>query len=479
LECEFEKKNLGFKLSVAKMHVHFIGIGGIGTSALAQYYLAKGHKVSGSDLVSSEITSFLKKGGAKISIGKHKRSNVLSSVNMVIYSPAVPKNNPELKKAYLLAAHYPLKIVSYPEALGELTKQYFTIAVSGTHGKSTTTAMIALILRKAGLDPTVIVGTKLSEFGTSNFRMGKSNYLVIEADEHFASFLHYWPKMIVVTNIERDHLDYYKDLRNVTKAFYQFIRHLPPDGALVINADDKNSKLKILNPKRVHGLPCKIQRYSLRQKEANRMRKILKIPGEHNVSNALAALSTARILGIPDRISIKALSEYRGSWRRFEELKIGNRNLKIISDYAHHPTEIKATLQAARQKFPNKRIWAVFQPHQYQRTYYLFDEFVKSFDLADKIVLTDIYGVAGREIARKTKKVSGQKLAAEIKKRKKNTYFVKKFQEIPKFLKNKVGREDVVILMGAGDIYRIGSPKYWKEHDFEKRSSNRKNIKSL
>ena len=207
------------------MKIHFIGIGGIGISALAQYYLAKGHKISGSDLVSSEITELLRKKGAKLL----KFKELSSSVGLVIYSPAVPEHNPELKKAEKLK----IKCLSYPQALGELTKQHFTIAVCGTHGKSTTTAMLGLILIKAGFDPTVIIGTKLREFGNSNFRAGNGKYLVIEADEHFGSFLNYWPKMIVITNIEKDHLDYYKNLQSVKKAVRQFVGHLSKAGILI------------------------------------------------------------------------------------------------------------------------------------------------------------------------------------------------------------------------------------------------------
>jgi len=455
------------------VRVHFIGIGGIGMSALAQYYLAKGHKVSGSDLSHSEIIDLLKRKGAEIYITnpKSKTQNPklkfkIQNADLVVYTPAVKEDHQELA----IARRHKIKTLSYPQALGKLTKQYFTIAVCGTHGKSTTTAMIATILVKAGFDPTVIIGTKLREFGDSNFRMGKSKYLVIEADEHFASFLNYWPKIIVLTNIEEDHLDYYKNLNNIVWAFYQFVKHLPKNGVLVRNKDDENSKFKMQNaklPARLAsqyeaGRQCKIQNYSLAQKEAKLFKKILKIPGEHNIANALAALTTARTLKISDKVSFKALSEYHGAWRRFEELKIENCKLKIISDYAHHPTEIKATLQAARQKFPGKKIWAVFQPHQYQRTYYLFKDFIKAFDLADAIVITEIYEVAGREVASIAKKVNGQKLAKEIKKRKPETYFVKDFKKIPRFLKNKVGTGDIIVIMGAGDIYLISSPEYWK-----------------
>ncbi|PIR02613.1 MAG: UDP-N-acetylmuramate--L-alanine ligase, partial [Candidatus Nealsonbacteria bacterium CG11_big_fil_rev_8_21_14_0_20_37_68] len=282
------------------MKVHFIGIGGIGVSALAQYYLEKGHQVSGSDLNSSEITEFLRVKGARIYIGPQLARTVLANIDLVIYSPAVQKNNPELMAAKKLG----IKCQSYPEALGELTKKYFTIAVSGTHGKSTTTAMIALILIRAGLDPTVIVGTKLKEFKNSNCRVGKSNYLVIEADEHFASFLNYWPKIIVLTNIEADHLDYYKNLQNLLKTFKEYISHSSKDGVLIFNKNDKNI-LEIT--KNYIG---DTYGFSGKQNEAKKIKNILKIPGEHNVYNALAALTLARVLKIPDKVTYKTLSEY-------------------------------------------------------------------------------------------------------------------------------------------------------------------------
>ncbi|GAG07056.1 unnamed protein product, partial [marine sediment metagenome] len=264
----------------------------------------------------------------------HKKNRLKPDIKQVIYSPAVKKNNPE----FLEAKKREIKIQSYPQALGELTRKYFTIAVSGTHGKSTTTAMISLILIKAGLDPTVIIGTKLKEFGNSNFRMGKGKYLIIEADEWNASFLNYWPKIIVLTNIEKEHLDYYKNLKHILRTYKEYISHLSRNGTLVINKDDKNiSKLKAQGLK----LHFKSQGFSLKQKEAKKLKEILKIPGEHNILNALASLKTARILKIPDRVSFKALSEYKGAWRRFEKhkFKIGNQKLEIISDYAHHPTE--------------------------------------------------------------------------------------------------------------------------------------------
>ncbi|MFH1036614.1 MAG: Mur ligase family protein, partial [Patescibacteria group bacterium] len=417
------------------MHIHFIGAGGIGVSALAKYYLKAGQKVSGSDLVSSEITDVLKKIGARIFIGKQKAQNLSKNTELVIYSPAVRPDNLEFKEAKRRG----LKIQSYPEALGELTKNHFTIAISGTHGKSTTTAMLGLLLEKAGFDPTVVVGTKVKQFGNdsvgspqgSNYRPGKSKYLVIEACEHEESFLNYWPKIEVITNIEADHLDYYKTLNNVIRGFDRFVGHLSKNGILIINKDDKNSK-KIIKKKNQRTLL-----FSIKQPEANKLRKILKVPGEHNVYNALAALMVAQSLKIPDNVSFKALSEYTGSWRRFDEkqIRIKNRKIILISDYGHHPTEIKATIAAAKEKYKKEKIWCVFQPHQYQRTYYLFNEFVKTFrkNKLDKIIITDIYDVAGREDMKIRKKVSSEKLAEKV--NKSNVEYVPE-RKLLAFLKN-------------------------------------------
>ena len=433
------------------MKIHFIGIGGIGVSALARYYLSRGAKISGSDLVESEITKELKKLGVKIFIGKHKAKNLPKDANLVIYSPAVQKNNPELLKAKSCK----LKALSYPQALGELTKKHFTIAVCGTHGKSTSTALIGLILTGAGFDPTVILGTKLKEFKNSNCRVGKSKYLVIEADEHFASFLNYWPKIIVLTTLEPDHLDYYKTFKNYLQAFKNFILHLPQDGILIANEDDKNV-LKLTT--QLSKLNFKILTYSLKDPSANKIRRILKIPGEFNVSNALSALKVAQVLKIPQKIAFSVFSQYRGAWRRFEikRGKIGQKRFILVHDYAHHPTEIRETLKAAREKFKNKKIWCIFQPHQYQRTFYLFEDFVKTLKEVpvDKLILTDIYEVAGRENKRTKKLVSSQRLVEVVDKN--SVIFVKKDQ-IKNFLKNNLNGGEIVIFMGAGDIYQIAS----------------------
>lgn len=467
------------------MTIHFIGIGGIGVSALARYYAAKGDKVTGSDLAESEITRALKTQGVRVAIGQHAAKNVPYGVDMVVYSPAVQKENPELREARTRR----IKIFSYPEALGELTKTHYTIAVSGTHGKSTTTAIIGILLAKAGFNPTVIVGTKLKEFGNSNVRVGglpdtkyrilNTPYLVIEADEHFASFLHYWPRMIVLTAIEEDHLDHYKNLGNIIKAFQKYIGHLPEEGYLVYNSLDKNiqqilkSKAQSTKSKinsKSKNLKYKTKAYSIQQKEAEKLRKILKVPGEHNVANALAALTAARILGIPDAASFKALSQYKGAWRRFEifhltrpayaRLRRGKPvKYTLVSDYGHHPTEIKVTVEAARQRWPKKKIWLVYQPHQYQRTYYLFDAFVNTLARLpiDTLILADIYDVAGREETAIRGKVSSKKLVASILHIPyciPNTVLhIPSLKEIYRYLQKNIKTGDIVLVMGAGNIY--------------------------
>jgi UDP-N-acetylmuramate--alanine ligase len=423
------------------MKVYFIGIGGIGVSALAQHYLAKGHEVYGFDLVPSEITDFLKKKGV-VFTGKTPEGT-----DLIIYTSAIKSVGPLLKKALANG----IKVKSYPEALGELTKDRFTVAVSGTHGKSTTSSMLGLILEKAGLDPTVIIGTKLKEFGNTNFREGKSKYLVIEADEWNRSFLNYWPQIIVLTNIEEEHMDTYKDLKDILGTYQEYINHLSGDGVLVANGDDKNiSKLKAKNPE------LKIQDFSLNQGEAEKIRNILKIPGDHNVCNALAALTAARELGIPDDISLGTLAEYKGAWRRFEEkkIKIGSKSINLVSDYGHHPTEVMATLKAAREKYPNKKLICVFQPHQYQRTHYLLDSFMRVFRESDfdEIIITDIYDVAGRENREVKRKINSKKLVKKIDKD--NVVYVAK-EEVINYLKNNLEGGEIVIVMGAGDIYKL------------------------
>ena len=437
-----------------KKRIHFIGIGGIGVSALAKYYLKKGWQVSGSDLVKSEITLQMKDLGARVHIGKPKASLITTRIEKVIFSPAVLKNH----KERVAARKKKIQELSYPQALGELTEKHYTIAVSGTHGKSTTTAMLGLLLTKAGLDPTVIVGTKLKEFGNTNCRVGKSKYLVIEADEHFASFLNYRPKIIILTSLEADHLDFYKTLGNLVKTFKKYVRLLPENGIVVANKDDINIQ-KVLK-----GFKGKVIWYSISTKDAKKLRSSLWLPGQHNVSNALSALKVARLLKVSDKKSLKALSQFKGSWRRFEIFNLKKpKPYTLVSDYGHHPTEIRVTMEAAREKWPKKNIWLVYQPHQYQRTFYLFKDFVEVLSRLpiQKLLLMDIYDVAGREEKAIRKKVSSQKLAKKIQmmlkrdlENPKEVLYIPTADKVKAYLERNLGGNEVVVVMGAGDIYQ-------------------------
>jgi len=437
------------------MKIHCVGIGGIAISGIASIYKQKGHLVQGSDAEASEITAELKKQGIKVFIGQAAK-NITKDIELVVYSEAVPADNPELKKAKQLK----IKCLSGAAALADLARSYFLIAVSGMHGKSTTASMIAQILIKAGLDPTFIIGTK------PGWRLGKSKYLVIEADDYQAKFLHYHPDILVLTNIEEEHMDYFQNFQHIMKVFGQYTRQVK--NAVVANKDDKNV-LKVLEKFKVprrrasslrgrQSSRFKVAYYSLKQEEAKQLKKILRVPGQHNVSNALAALQVVRLLKISDKIALKALAKYRGVWRRLEFLrfKINNKNFDLVSDYAHHPTEIQASLQAISEKFHGRKIWLIFQPHQYQRTFYLFEKFVKTFQKAlaciDKLIITDIYTVKGRESENIKKKVNTQKLIKAIN-RPWAMYLPQ--NKIINYLKTKLKGGEVVIIMGAGNVYNL------------------------
>ena len=446
--------------------VYFIGIGGIGVSALARYYLTQGWEVSGSDVILSEITKALQKLGIRIYSVKQNIKKMMP--DLVIYSPAIKENNSELKQARQLG----IKTISYPQALGELTKKYYTIAVAGAHGKSTTTAMIGLMMAQVGLDPTVVVGTKVKEFGNTNFRLGKSEYLVIEACEYDQSFLNYWPQIIVLTNIEMDHVECYGNEAKLIKTFNEFINHLPQNGSLAACVDDKNvAKLIGANKK----ADFEIKKYSLKMSEAKKLRKIMQIPGEHNINNGLAALTVGRLLKISDNKIFASLAKYKGSWRRFEQEKgsIGGKKNTVISDYGHHPTQIKLTMQACRQKWPNKTIICVFQPHQAWRTYLLFKDFVAVFknNPLNKIFITDIYQVSGRESGAITKKINSKKLVAAIKNP--NVEYIPN-AEIYKELAKTIKGGEVILIMGAGDIYNLAKKLVF---GFDKAGKKRRNNK--
>lgn len=426
---------------------HFIGIGGIGISALARYYLAQGWRVSGSDIALSDITDDLEKIGAIIYSGSRNLEEITPSI--VIYSPAVRQDDPEIEDARRLG----IKLMSYPQALGELTKRCKTIAIAGAHGKSTTTAMIALMMIDANLDPTVIVGTKIREFGNSNFRLGKSQNLIIEACEYDKSFLNYWPQISVITNIEMDHMECYRNETRLIGVFREFAGHTPENGALVIYSGDKNSAKIAREFKKVRS---NVIEYSLSQPEAKKIGGLLQIPGEHNVANALAALAVGRLLGIPDDKIFASLAKYKGVWRRFEESQgsVNGKKITLVSDYGHHPTQIRLTMAAAREKWPQKKIICVYQPHQAYRTYLLFDEFVRALKSSplDLVFITDIYQVANREKQSIIKRVSSKKLAKAV--GRENVKYIPT-DLIMDRLDKEISGGEILLIMGAGNIYEL------------------------
>lgn len=415
--------------------VHFVGIGGIGVSAIARMMLAEGKIVSGSDSSESLVTKELKKLGAKIFLG-HNAKNVADDVDLVVYTPAVTQENPELKKAKELSIPH----LSYPEMLGVVSKDKYTIAIAGTHGKTTTTAMLGKILIDAKKDPTIIVGSLLKD-QKSNFVAGKSEYFVVEACEYKKSFLELNPKIIVITNIDNDHLDYYGNLENIKKAFAEFALKLPESGYLVCDPNDKNLKEVIKKTK------AKIIDYAKVKTDFN-----LKIPGQHNIKNAQAAMAVAEILNIGENEALASLNDFPGTWRRFEYKGETKNGVLIYDDYGHHPTEIKVTLKGAREFFGNKKIWCIFQPHLYSRTKLLMEDFGKSFGDADEVILADIY--AAREP--KDKSINSKMLAEEIIKNGSKAVYLNFFYKIEKFLRQNAQEGDAIITMGAGDIFKVG-----------------------
>jgi len=412
--------------------IHCIGIGGIGVSALARMFLLERKKVSGSDVVPSFITDELKKRGAKIFIG-HRAKNLSGDTDVVIYTKAVKTDNPEFKKAKKLS----IPLLSYSQALGVVSAKKYTVAVSGSHGKTTTTGMIAWGLIKTNKKPTVVVGSFLKGL-KSNFIAGKGEHFVAEACEYQKSFLDLNPQIIVITNIDNDHLDYYKNIRNLERAFLEFARKLPKDGYLVCNLRDKRVK-RIVSKVRARVIDfSKIP-----------IRFPLKLVGQHNILNAQAAAAVLKILGIKDKNISDFLSSFSGTARRFE-YKGRKNGVLVYDDYAHHPTEIKATLKAVKSTFKDKRLTVIFQPHLYSRTKLLFKDFLSSFSGADTIIFLPIY--AARE--KRDKSISSQKLFQALKH--KNKFYFDSFGKALKFIKTDLKKGDVLLTMGAGDVYKIG-----------------------
>ena len=401
--------------------IHIVGIGGIGVSALAKILAAEGAVVSGSDLET----------------GGHKAENVSAETELLIFSNAVPENNPERARARELG----IRQISYPEALGEFCEGKKIIAVAGTNGKTTTTAMIGVILEQAGLDPAVIVGSRVLAWN-SNARVGKSEYVVLEADEYKRAFLNYEPDIAVITNIAPDHLDYYKDLEDIKTAFFQFTQKIKPGGVLIFNVADENTGT----------VADRFQGESIGFADSGNFQ--LQIPGQFNLANASAAAAVARVLGIPQKTIEAALTAFTGTWRRFERIGLF-RGADIISDYAHHPDAISGTLAGAAEKYSNN-ILAVFQPHQHNRTKKLFSEFVKVFceSPVNDIIISEIFDVAGREDFR-DQDISSKDLVKEIKKSGKNAVYFKNLEECEQEIRDRKGKYQAIIIMGAGDIYKV------------------------
>jgi UDP-N-acetylmuramate--alanine ligase len=442
-------------------HIHFVGIGGISMSGLAEILLGRGYIVSGSDLNDSHIIKRLREKGATIHIG-HSVDNV-KGADLVVYTAAIKEENPEIQEALRLK----IPMMDRATLLGQLMKTFrYSIGVSGTHGKTTTTSMLSVIMNHAELDPTILVGGELDEIG-GNIRTGNSNYFVTEACEYCNSFLKFYPYIAIILNIEEDHLDFFKDIDDIYESFLKYAQLVPRNGYVVGCADDlRVSKL-------LEQVNCRTLSFGLNgsgdwsannitydEKGCASYRAVYKgqdmgrfsltVPGEHNIYNALAASAAAWALGISREVIRDSLSTYSGTHRRFE--KKGELNgITVIDDYAHHPTEIKATLKTA-VNYPHKRLWCVFQPHTYTRTKKLFCDFVKSLSGIHELILVDIY--AARE--KDTGEIHSRDLAEAINNSGQSAIYLPSFEETVQHLRQNAESGDVIITMGAGTVHQIG-----------------------
>ena len=445
--------------------VHFIGIGGISMSGLAEILLKEGFPVSGSDSHASALTEHLERAGARICIGQ-AASNIPEDCKLVVYTAAIHPDNPEYREAKRRG----VPMLSRAELLGQLMRNYQTsIAVAGTHGKTTTTSMIASILLEEDADPTISVGGILPSIG-GNIRVGGSEVFLTEACEYTNSFLHFFPTIGIILNIEEDHMDFFKDLNDIRRSFRRFAELLPVEGLLIINSDIPDYE------EITEALSCRVVTFGSSpdadyraentaydtfghpsfdlirkiEKDGRRPRFSLKVPGEHNVCNALASIALADALRIPEAAVEKGLLSFTGTDRRFQYKGEVN-GVTIIDDYAHHPTEIRATLHAAAH-YPHRELWCVFQPHTYSRTKAFLKEFAEALSLADHVVLADIY--AARETD--TLGISSRDLERELAALGADVYYFPTFAEIEKFLSEKCMHGDMCITMGAGDVINIG-----------------------
>lgn len=449
-------------MTQTKEHIYFIGIGGISMSGLAEILTSRGHQVSGTDVKETAVTKHLQSLGIHINFG-HRAENITDDITLVVYTAAIHDDNPELRAAHEKG----IRIMDRAHLLGQIMDEYHdSVAVSGTHGKTTTTSMVSEILLAAEKDPTITVGGILPTIG-SNLRIGNSPYFVAEACEYFDSFLQFNPFIAIILNVESDHLDYFKTLENIRRSFHAFAQRVPDKGLLVIS--EKIDHVEELTD----GLTCHVETFGLSEKANWRAENIvheadgrnsfdvyhngaffttihLHIPGEHNITNALAAIGASAFLGAAPEDCVKGLHHYTGTERRFQ-LKGKKDGITVIDDYAHHPTEIKAALAAA-QNVQHNTTWCVFQPHTFSRTRFLFDEFGEAFGDADEIIIADIF--AARETDDGT--VSAAQLADRIAQTGKSARYVGDFAAIEAYLREHCKSGDLLMTVGAGDVYKIG-----------------------
>ncbi len=444
-------------------NIHFIGIGGISMSGLAEILIDKGYTVSGSDIKPSNITEKLEKDGIKVYIG-HDANNI-KNPDLVVYTAAIKESNPELIKTRELG----IPSIDRATLLGEIMRKFpYSIAISGTHGKTTTTSMVTMIMLEAKLNPTVHIGGELTAIG-GNTKIGGKEYFISEACEYVDSFLKFYPYLAAILNIEADHLDYFKDIDQIKDSFFKFASLVPKTGFLIGNADDSNT-MEVLSKidsctKITFGVKNSVAdwkatniaydkdgciNFTLIHNGTILGDIVLCVPGMHNLVNALAAIAVCSTLGCGFDDIKNGLLKFSGTHRRFE-MKYTINNIKVIDDYAHHPSEISATLTAVKNLKANK-VWCVFQPHTYTRTRMLLDEFSKAFDDADNIVLADIF--AAREPD--TGMIHSRDLVEKLKQNGKNTIYLESFDLIAKHLKENIKPGDIVLTMGAGDIYKVG-----------------------
>lgn len=441
-------------------NVHFVGIGGIGMSGIAEILLSQGFNITGSDLNKSEITDRLESLGIKIYEG-HSPEN-LKDADVVVYSSAVSLDNPEVKAAI----ERKIPVIKRSEMLAECMRMKYGIGIAGTHGKTTTTSMVGLVLTLAGIDPTIIVGGKLHGLGGTNARLGKGEYIVVEADEFDRTFLKLTPVIAAITTLEREHLDTYKDLDDIKTAFVEFANKVPFFGFVVLCLDEPALQdiIPLINKKIfTYGISpqadiraVNISHYEnsseftviYNGKELGNLK--LNIPGLHNVKNSLVALTIAKEMGVDFETIKKALESFTGVYRRFEK-KYDN-DVMVVDDYGHHPTEIDVTLDGIRRGW-NRRLVAVFQPHLYSRTRDFYAEFGRSFLNSDVFICTDIYPAREKPI----EGITGELIANSAKNfGHKNVYYEPDKTKIPELLKSIYKKGDIIITMGAGDIWKYG-----------------------